>query len=289
MDELKISDRALEESIISLKRYCARQIDRIETFSRDIKSLSENWTGSNFDSLHDSVQAIGELTVRCIDSINQTYTRYLNEKSVMFKARPMFNGAQNSSSSAISSSSERSGRKTVQTIYEKVFEKHNKELVNHMYLYLRKIRFYVPDDRISFYDPDGKSKRGLYKNIMGIDINSDQCESDLLLLTGQHIYFQMRHDTRTNLLRTLATEMNSKRFTNEIAFTNLAKKIASGQGINYKYLKFDNSDERLAFNFFTFCYSAYISNNVSEIEKYQKYYSNSYRQFKEILMNVKDA
>lgn len=288
MDELKISDKALEESVAALKKYCAKQIGRIEDFLYEIKSLSEEWEGSNFDSLFDSAQMIAKLTDRSVESVNQTYTKYLNEKIDMFRARPTFNGANPASSSKSSSSSTgEEGKRTPQTIYDKIFEKHNKDLVTHIYFYLRRIRFYVPDDRISFYDPDGRFKRGLYKNIMGIDINSANCESDLLFLTGQHIYFQMRHHVHANLLRSLSVEMNSRRFANENAFIDLTKKITSGQGINYRFLNFGSNDERLTFNFFTHCFHAHFSNNVEELENYKKYYSNSYHQFREILMNIK--
>ena len=39
MDELKISDKALEESVAALKKYCAKQIGRIEDFLYEIKNV----------------------------------------------------------------------------------------------------------------------------------------------------------------------------------------------------------------------------------------------------------
>lgn len=287
MEELKLSDRALEESKESIKKYCAKEISRIEDFLYDIRSLSSEWEGPNFDSIFDSVQTVTKLLSQNMDSIKTRYSKYLDDKIDHFRARPTFNGTSLSSSSSASSSSTAGGTKTPKTIYDKIFEKHNKDLVTQIYFYLRRINFYAPDDRISFYDPDGRFKRGLYKNIMGIDINSDKCESDLLFLTGQHIFFQMRHNVHANLLRSISTEMNSKRFADENAFQDLTKKIKTGQGINYRFLHFDNQDTQLAFNFFTHCFHAHFSNNVEEINKYKQYYSNSYHQFKEILSNLK--
>lgn len=287
MDELKISDIALDESIVSLKKYCSKQLGRVEDFLYEIKALSEEWEGSNFDSLMSDAQLISRLTSQSIESIEEKYKQCLERKIALFRARPSFNGApvgSNSSHGGFSDSS--SGKNTPQCLFNRIFEKHNKDLVTHIYFYLRRIRFYVPNDRISFYDPDGRYKRGLYKNIMAIDINSENCESDLLWLTGQHLFFQMRHLVNANLLRSLSMEMNSQSFAHEQAFLDLAKKIQLGTGINYRYLTFANDNERLNFNFFTHCFHSYISDNQTELDKYKRYFSNSYYQFKEILTNM---
>ena len=287
MEELKLNDQALEACISIIKKYCEKQKLVIEEYDISIKNLSSDWEGSNFDYIFNLVNDISKYLNGDIESINSRYPKYLNEKIEMYRARPAYKGSSYVSSKSSSSSSKESGvPKSPKTIYDKIFEKHNKELVTRLYFYLRRINFYVPDEGLSFYDPDGKFKRGLYKNIMAIDLNSPTCEQDLLFLTGQHIYFQMKHEWKMNLIRCMGVDLSNKVFLNDIKFQELSKKIINGAGINNRYLNFDSLESKYAFNFFTFAFNDYIANKNDMLDDYGKYFSHSYGQFKELLKNL---
>ena len=287
MDELKLNDQALENCISIIKKYCEKQKLVIEEYEHDIKNLSSSWEGPNFDSIFNRVINISKYLTKDIDSIKERYPKYLNEKIEMFRARPAYFGSSYVSSKSSNTSSLGSGgSKTPKTIYDKIFEKHNKAFVTRLYYYLKRINFYIPDERLSFYDPDGKYKRGLYKNIMAIDLNSDSCEQDLLFLTGQHIYFQMKHEWKMQLIRCMGVDLQNKTWLNDTKFQELSKKIISGTGINNRFLNFENSEARTAFNFFTFAFSDFMADKNDMLNDYKKYFSHSYGQFRELLRNL---
>ncbi len=288
MDELKLSEGALVSTIEIIKKYVEKQKALVDDYEKDIKNLSDDWEGSQFDSISDFVNEISERLSDNMDAIKERYPKYLDEKINVFRARPTFsNNACASSKSNDYSPKTDSGSKNPKTIYEKLFERHNKDLIRGLYFYLMRINFYVSNEKTSFYDPDGLYKRGLYKNIMAIDLNSPNCESDLLFLTGQHIYFQMKHDWQMRLIRCVASEINNKAFIDDAKFRELSNKIVNGAEINDKYLHFKDNNAKVAFHFFTFAFNDFIAEKNDSLGDYEKYFSHSYDQFRELLNHIK--
>lgn len=279
---LKLDDRSLDQISEAIKKYCKLQQDAINDYYRKMRGLEEWWQGSNFDYLRKKTERLTDLTEKVMADLEEKYTRYFNEKAGMIRHRPAFGHA--SSGAACSSSGKKA--KTGKSAIDKVFEECNAEIAKKAYFYLRKINFYKPDERICFYDPNGRSKCGLYKNIMAIDINSDTFKQDLTLLTGQHIYFQLEHSRHMQLISCLGTELKNKAFYNIAEYVELTDRIKSGKGIDLRYLKFSSDDARVAFNFFTLVFQSALTDNKVETDKYKKYYSHSYQQFCEILNNL---
>ena len=277
---MKLDDLALDEIVSNLNRYYQKQIDLIKTYYHDISGLEEDWSGNNFDDLASKVESICNTVENSLDGIKMNYTKYFSQKADMIRQRPAFSGTSLGGGSSSSSATSK------ESFFDKVFEKFNKDIVTKIYMYLRRINFYVPNERICFYDPNGKSKRGLYKNIMAIDLNSPTFKDDMLLLTGQHLFFQLQHIQQMRLIRSLSVEIENKSLLNDVEFKKLAERIKSGSGIEKKFLSFPNQDTALAFNFFTNAFATTLSNDTEGIKKYQKYFSNSYGNFREILHNL---
>ena len=97
----------------------------------------------------------------------------------------------------------------------------------------------------------------------------------------------MQHFQRMEIIRNLGNELASTAWHDDVAFKDLTKQIVEGKGINHKYLNFPDDNTKYAFNFFTQAFTATLTNDTQLIEKYNKYYSNSYGQFCQILNNLK--
>lgn len=279
---LKLDDRALDQVSAIIKKYCKMQQNAIDDYYRKMRGLEDWWHGSNFDYLKMKAQRLTDLTEKAMVGLEEKYTCYYNKKAEMIRHRPAFSQASSGASSPTSGNKVKTGKSTI----DKVFEECNAEIAEKAYFYLRKIKIYKPDERICFYDPNGRSKRGLYKNIMAIDINSDTFKQDMTLLIGQHIYFQLEHSRQMQLIRCLGIELKNEAYYNDVEYVELTDRIRSGKGIESKYLKFSSDDAREAFNFFTFAFQAALTVNHEETDKYKKYYSHSYYQFCEILNNL---
>lgn len=285
---MKLDDKTLDDIAILIKKYCQKQKDVIQEYCTDIRWLEDYWDGSNFEDLLNDVEKLTNETKKAMIGIDGRYNPYYRKKAEMIRNRPAFSGGVVSGGRSSNSSSSASSSSGHKTFFDKVFQGYNKEIVRKIYTYLRKINFYKPNEKICFYDPNGKSKRGLYKNIMAIDINSPTFHQDMLSLTGQHIFFQIQHNQQMQLIRCLGVELENKALLNELAYNDLTKQIKTGTGIETKYLTFPSDDVRTAFNFFTKAFQSTVSNNNDEIDKYKKYYSNSYGNFVEILHNLTD-
>lgn len=282
---MKVDDKVLDEIAVLIKENCQKLNDVIKEYQLDIKNLEDYWDGSNFNDLLSEVKQLTDLTEKTVVGIDNRFNPYFRKKAEMIRNRPLFSGGvvySSHSSNSTSTSSQKSGK----TAIDKVFEHCNEEITKKIYTYLRKIKFYKPNERIYFYDPDGKSKRGLYKNIMAIDMNSPTFEQDMHSLTAQHIFFQIQHMQKMQLIRCLGIELENNAHIHDSEFIELTKTIQKGTGIETKYLSFQSDDIRLSFYFFVNAFKATASNNTAEIDKYKKYYSNSYGQFVEILQNL---
>lgn len=285
MDRIKIDDKTLDEMSKYIKANSLKQIEVIEKYQKSIRMLEYRWDSEPFDRLLNKVTEIVDNVKRIELAISQRYGSYYSNKADMIRSRPSFS-SQSKKISSISNNVSQSSIRGTKSCFDKVFKKHNENFKNTIYTYLRRINFYVPNEKISFYDPFGASKNGLYDNIMAIDINSESFEDDLLSLTGQHMFFMIDHANKMNIIRCLGEEMNSKSWKNDVAFNDLTKQIIEGKGINYSYLSFDNNDSKYAFNFFTQAFKATLKNDRETIINYNKYYSNSYEQFMKVLHNL---
>lgn len=286
MDQMKIDDRALDELSKIIKDNCLKQIEAIKNYRRSIGMLEDRWDSEPFERLLNKVQEIANNVEKTESAISQRYGTYYSKKAEMIRTRPSFSGMASNVSQSNSSTSSRSSNGGTKSYFDKVFENYNKNFRESIYAYLRMINFYVPNEKISFYDPFGISKNGLYNNIMAIDINSETFEDDLLSLTGQHVFFMMDHTYKMDIIRCLGEELKSQSWKNEIAFNDLTKQIIEGKGINHKYLSFTDNNSKYAFNFFAQAFKTTLKNDTEMINKYNKYYSNSYGQFMNILHNL---
>ena len=292
MDEIKITDICLNNTKDEIKKCISKQIEVLKQFYEKIRNLSDTWDGSNFDSLFSEVEMITDLGSSDFSSIGSNYSKYFQDKIEQFNNRPTFGNVSSQTSTTSGGSSFNSNvssssmkKKSPKAVYEKVFETHNKDLVQRLYFYLRKIKFYNPTDKISYYDPYGLSKGGLYKNIMAVDINSDDFDKQLMRLTGQHLFFAINHLQRSNLLRALSEDMKNQKNINSADFISFSKSVLSGNNINYKYLGSLPENEKSVFSFFSNCFKSYMFKD-NDLDKYKKYFSYSYQQFVSILNNL---
>lgn len=284
--EMRLDDKALDNITSYIKKYCIEQKEIIREYYNEIRYLEEYWNGGNFDSLLDKVEFLDKKTEDTMEKIGNQHISYFREKAEMIRNRPSFSGNNVSNKNNFSTVSKAGGKTTN---IDKAFAKYNKEIVNKITTYLKKNNIRIEKanpEKISFYDPYGKSKNGLYKNIMSININSPTYKQDLIKLTGQHLFFKMRYEQQQNLIRTLAVELENKSNIDDIEYGNICKKIKSGKGIETKYLIFSNDSIKTTFNFFDNAFTTVALNDSDEIEKYKKYFPNSYKNFLEILNNL---
>lgn len=279
---------ALDDIADSIKKYYEKQRDTIYEYFCNIRCLEEYWNWSSFESLLHKAQEINDKTSQALIGINERYRQYYTKKAEMIRNRPSFNGGASNHKQSVVSSSSNGNFSNSKMLFDKVFKDCNKDITRKIYSYLVKIKFYKPNEKICFYDPDGISKRRLYKNIMAIDINSSTFDQDMLSLTGQQMFFRLQHNQRMHLIRCLGVELHSKSFSNDTQFSELVDQIKTSKGIETKYLSFPDADTKSAFTFFTKAFQATMSNNKNEIDKYKKYLSNSYGNFLEILNNLKN-
>lgn len=295
MDEIKITDIYLENTKEEIKKYSIKQSEVLKKFYDAVRNLADIWEGNNFNTIFYEVEMITNMGSSNFFTIGLNYSKYFQEKVEQFYSRPTF-GSISSQKSAISNSNSKvkdatkslEKENSPKSIYEKIFAAHNKDLVQRLYFYLKKIHFYNPVDKISYYDPSGLSKGGLYKNIIAVDINSKDFAKQLIKLTGQHLYFAMNHIQRSNLLYSLSKDMKNQKNINLANLTAFGKTILSGNNINFKYLGFLNENEKAAFSFFSNCFSSYMFKD-NDLDKYKKYFSYSYQQFVSILNNLQIA
>lgn len=288
MSDIKIDDRALDAASQLIKKFTQKQKEIMNNYYREIRALEEYWEEAPFESLLNKIQNVVRNTEKSSESIEQRYPMFYIRKAEMVRNRPSFSGSSNvrtSISSSTTSSKKGTGAKSR---IDEVFEKYNKKFRDNLYFYLRKINlnFNNPNEMTSFYDPDGISKRGLYKNIMNLNTNSQTFHDDLLSLTGQHVYFQLQNIQKTQVARCLYNEMNAVAWKNDIEFVKFTEQIINGNGINHKYLKFSNDNEKNAFNFFSQAFKATLSNDIETVNKYNKYYSTTYGHFSEIMKSL---
>lgn len=285
-DKMKLDDKALDNISSYIKKYCMEQKEIIREYYSEIRYLEEYWDGGNFDSLLDKVESLDNKTEDTMEEIGRQNISYFREKAEMIRNRPSFSGNNVSNKNSFNATSKAGGKTTN---IDKTFAKYNKEIVNKISTYLKKNNIIIEKfnpEKISFYDPYGKSKNGLYKNIMSININSPTYKQDLIKLTGQHLFFKMRYEQQQNLIRTLAIELENKSNIDDIAYSDICKKIKSGIGIETKYLNFSSDNIKTTFNFFDNAFTTVALNDSNEIEKYKKYFPNSYKNFLEILNNL---
>ena len=291
-----VSDKALDEAAEYLKKYCAEQAELLQRYYSDIKRLEGSWCGGDgsFYSMLQKAQSISNGGNAALAAIGDRYTAYYRKKAEMIRNRPKFGGGYSSSGSS-SSSSSGSSRSSAErssggggSPFDKVFEHCKKEIVTKLYACLKKVHFYKPEEKICFYDPYGKSKRGLYKNVMAIDINSPTFKKDMLSLTGQHVFYQLQQQRRMALMRSVANDMQIESHNQTSDFVTLTQDIKNGTGIETKYISFTNGEEKAAFSFFAKAFQATLSEDNDTVGKYKRYYSDSYKQFEEIIKSLED-
>lgn len=286
--DMKLDDKALDNIALLIKKYVETQRNIINEYYNDIRYLEEDWNGDNFDFLLDKVELITKETEKVMNEIQDRFCPYFKDKAEMIRNRPTFSNSKIPNSNCLSASSNLSKKESEN---DKNFEKNNKEIFTKISNYLRRNNIVITKsnlEKISFYDPLGKSKNGLYKNIMSVDINSSSYKQDLIKLTGQHLFFKLKNDQKLGLMKTLNLELENKSNFNDIAYQDLCKKIKTGIGIEKKYLDFSSKDIETVFNFFTNAFTITTLNDTNEINEYHKYYSNTYSNFLEILKNLKE-
>ncbi len=284
---MKLDDKALDNVSLCLKKYCINQKEIIRKFYNEIGYLEHEWDGDNFESLFDKVELLDKETEKVMNNIENIYTSYYSEKAEMIRNRPNFSVKNISNNNLVSLSSD---TKKITNI-DKISSKNNKEIVTKILAYLRKNNLRIEKsalEKISFYDPYGKSKNRLYKNIMSININSPDYESDLIKLTGQHLFLNMNYEKQQKLVKSLSVELENRSNINDITYIDTCKKIKLGIGIETKYLNLADEKIKNAFSFFDNAFVSTSLNDIGEIKKYKKYFPNSYKNFLEILNNLKD-
>ena len=280
---IKLNDSILEGIAENIKNYCQKHLSIIDEFCYDIKALSDSWSGDGYESLETKVERITRSTESCICSISQNYPKYFYENAELIRSRPTFSRG-NAGFARTTSQSSNSADKNGGSIFDQVFAKCNKDVTSRILFYLRRNRMLTPKDSgVCFYDPLGISKQRMYKDIMMIDINSPTFHNDLLSLTGQQLFFQVVHEQRMLLLRSLGLEINNQSLKDDAGYQELTQKILEGKGINTTYLSFPDDATRHSFNFYTYAFQATIGKDNNRIADYKRYYSKTYQVFLTIL------
>ena len=281
---MKLDDKVLEEIVFLIKKYCVNQHEVLNKFYNNMRKLEDDWIGSKFDEFISTIEYISSKGKKEIDKIETTYIPFYKKNIEMINSRPAFRGGTVSNTSSNISTSSSSNNKN--TFFNNVFNKYNKEFKDKIFTLLRKVIFCNIDTSNVYYDPNGESKRRLKKNIIAINLNSPTFEQDLLSLTGQLLFFQMKEDYKNSLSKKIEMDMNNSSFSNNSEYITFVETIKNGAGINDQYMHFNDNNLKMTFNYFSKVFQKTLVNDVNEITKYKKYFPTSYVEFMNIMQNV---
>lgn len=284
-DEYKFDAESLDEIARFIAAFCSTARETVSDGYRKVNYLADEWDDRETftDNVLFRLESIKANVADVLDAVEQMYPRYFSDRAQAVNARPTFRGGSSSVSRSSGGSVGGGSHKSMSTRIDEIFAKTNKDIKTKIMAYLMQIRFVEPGARSSYYDPNGKSRRGLYKNIMAVDINSPSFRQDLLYLTGQHIFFYLQRKNQLNLIDSLSEELNFKARTHDAEFDKLVQSVKNGEGFDFTYIKCPDDSYKYGMTFFGKALNGYVNNDVSGLKKY---FSHTYDRFVEILINI---